>query len=283
MSLRLIESFDYTHQDTLIHSLDPRTKIVYAFSVLTLALLTTNLLPLLILFVVQIPLVYIARTWEKWKLTVQGLTLLVVIVVVMNVFLLQQTHPHPTSTGIAIAFRIYASFTALNLLFQTINPDDLAQALRKLGAPYSFAWTFSTAYRFVPILAEEAQTIKEAQLARGLQIDKGNFFARLRKTLPLLIPLFASALRRAQELAEAMEARAWNPKMKRTYFYEITMNRVDLVITGVSILILALAILFKWFIPITPPSWWAWTLPPQLELRYLLSSLIKVLRQLIGR
>ena len=281
MALRFIESFDYTHQDTLIHSLDPRTKMTYALTILALSLMTTNLLPLLILFFIQLPLVGMARIWKKWKITIQGLTLLVVIVVFLNVFLFQQASTHPTSTGIAIAFRIYASFTVLNLLFLTINPDDLSQAIQKLGAPYSFAWTLSTAYRFVPILAVEARTVKEAQLSRGLQIDKGNFLTRLKKTLPLLIPLFASALRRAQELAEAMEARAWNPKLKRTYFYEITMSRVDIVLTGVSFLILALAILFNWFLPITLPSWWTWTLPPQLELRYLLRSFIEALRQLI--
>ncbi|MFX0199540.1 MAG: energy-coupling factor transporter transmembrane component T family protein [Candidatus Hodarchaeota archaeon] len=281
MGLRFIESFDYTPQDTLIHALDPRTKITYALTVLTLSLLTTNLLPLLILFLVQLPLVWMARIGKKWKLTIQGLTLLVIIVVVLNVFLFQQSSTHPTSTGIAIAFRIYASFTVLNLLFLTVNPDDLSQAIQKLGAPYSFAWTLSTAYRFVPILGAEARTVKEAQLSRGLQIDKGNVLSRLKKTLPLLIPLFASALRRAQELAEAMEARAWNPKMKRTYFYEISMSHVDFVLTGICFLIFALAILFNWFLPITLPSWWTWTLPPQLELRYLLRSFIEVLHQLL--
>jgi len=264
----------------MIHSLDPRTKIAYALTVLILALLTTNLLPLFILFVVQIPLVRIARIWGKWKQTIKGLTLLVVIVIVLNSFLPQQANPHPMSTGIAIAFRIYANFTAFNLLFQTIDPDDLAQAFQKLGAPYSFAWTLSTAYRFVPILAGETQTIREAQLSRGLQIDKGNFLTRLKKTLPLLIPLFASTLRRAQELAEAMEARAWNPEMKRTYFYEVVMSRVDIVLTGVSLLILTLALLFNGFVPITPPNWWNWTIPPQFELKHLLDSFLERLHQL---
>lgn len=280
-SLRFIESFDYTPQDTFIHSLDPRTKIIYSLTILTLSLLTINLLPLLILFLTQLPLVWIARIEKKWKLTIQGLTLFVIIIVVLNVFLFQQASTHPTSTGIAIAFRIYTSFTVLNLLFLTINPDDLSQAIQKLGGPYSFAWTLSTAYRFVPILAAEARIVKEAQLSRGLQIDKGNFLTRLKKTLPLLIPLFASALRRAQELAEAMEARAWNPKTKRTYFYEITMSRMDFILTGVSLLILALVILIKWFVPISLPIWWTWTLPQQLELKYLLKSFIEALRKLI--
>ena len=279
ISLKLIESFEYTHQDTIIHSLDPRTKIMYSLTVLILALLTTNLIPLFLLFIIQIPLVYFARIGNKWKQTIQGLTLLVVLIILLNSFLIPpQVNPHPTSSGIAVTFRIFASFTAFNLLFQTIDPDDLAQALQKMGAPYSFAWTFSTAYRFVPILAAEANTIREAQLSRGLQLDKGNFISRFRKTLPLIIPLFASTLRRAQELAEAMEARAWDPHLERTYFYEVSMRRVDLIITGLCFLTLIFAILFNGFIPLTPPYWWNWNIPPQFELRSILQSLIEFIR-----
>jgi len=282
VSLRLIEGFGYTHRDTAIHSLDPRTKITYALTVLTLALLTTNLVPLLLLFIVQIPLVFIARIWKKWKQAMQGLLILVLIVIILNAFLPQRVNPYPTTTGIAVAFRICASFTAFNLIFQTIDPDDLAQAIEKLGAPYSFAWTFSTAYRFVPILAEEAQAVREAQVSRGLQIDQGNILSRLKKTLPLLIPLFASALRRAQELAEAMESRAWNPKMKRTYFYQVTMKRADFILTGLSLLILSISLLFNWITPIAPPTWWNWALPPQYELKNMLGSFLKIIRDLLS-
>lgn len=281
ISLRLIEGFGYTPRDTIIHSLDPRTKIAYALTVLTLALLTKNLIPLLLLFIVQIPLVFVARIWKKWKQAMQGLIILILLVIILNAFLPQQVNPNPTTTGIAVAFRVCASFTAFNLLFQTIDPDDLAQAIGKLGVPYAFAWTFSTAYRFVPILAEEAQAVREAQVSRGLQIDQGNFISRLKKTLPLLIPLFASALRRAQELAEAMEARAWNPQMKRTYFYQVTMKRADLLLTGFCLLSLSASLLFNWITPIAPPTWWNWVLPPQFELKTILDAFLNILRTLL--
>jgi energy-coupling factor transport system permease protein len=104
--------------------------------------------------------------------------------------------------------------------------------------------------RFVPVLAEEAQTIMDAQKARGLELEKGNFLKRIRNYIPILIPLIVSAIRRSLELAEAMESRAWGATKKRTNLYVLKMRRGDFALAAVTVGILAVAIYMRLYTPI---------------------------------
>ena len=116
--------------------------------------------------------------------------------------------------------------------------------------PYEFSFAFTTAVRFVPVLAEEAQTIMDAQKARGLELERGNFMKRIRNYIPILIPLIVSAIRRSLELAEAMESRAWGATERRTNLYVLKLKKPDYVLAIVSVLILVLAIYIWRFLPI---------------------------------
>ena len=98
--------------------------------------------------------------------------------------------------------------------------------------PYEFAFAFTTAVRFVPVLAEEAQTIMDAQKARGLELEKGGLLKRIRNYVPVLIPLIVSAIRRSLELAEAMESRAWGATKKRTNLYCLKLHQGRLCFDG---------------------------------------------------
>jgi energy-coupling factor transport system permease protein len=112
-------------------------------------------------------------------------------------------------------------------------------ALEQSRVPYEFSFAFTTAVRFVPVLAEEAQTIMDAQKARGLELEKGNFMKRIRNYVPVLIPLIVSAIRRSLELAEAMESRAWGATKKRTNLYELKLRKGDYALFAIIIVILA--------------------------------------------
>jgi energy-coupling factor transport system permease protein len=117
----------------------------------------------------------------------------------------------------------------------TTSPDHLGLALEQSRVPYEFSFAFTTAVRFVPVLAEEAQTIMDAQKARGLELEKGNFLKRIRNYVPVLIPLIVSAIRRSLELAEAMESRAWGATKKRTNLYALKFHRGDYVLLAITI------------------------------------------------
>ncbi|HIE18716.1 TPA: energy-coupling factor transporter transmembrane protein EcfT, partial [Candidatus Bathyarchaeota archaeon] len=129
-----------------------------------------------------------------------------------------------------------------SIFFLTTSPDMLGLALEQSRIPYELCFAFTTAVRFVPVLAEEAQTIMDAQKARGLEMEGGNFFKRIRNYIPILIPLIVNAIRRSLELAETMESRAWGANRNRTNLYILKMRRKDVLLILISLLILAVSI-----------------------------------------
>jgi energy-coupling factor transport system permease protein len=139
---------------------------------------------------------------------------------------------------------------SFSVFFLTTSPDHLGLALEQSGIPYEFCFAFTTAVRFVPVLAEEAQTIMDAQKARGLELEKGNFLKRIRNYIPILIPLIISAIRRSLELAEAMESRAWGAIKKRTNLYVLTVKRADYLLILVSLFILIVGVYIRLYVPI---------------------------------
>jgi energy-coupling factor transport system permease protein len=126
----------------------------------------------------------------------------------------------------------------------------LGLALEQSRVPYEFSFAFTTAVRFVPVLAEEAQTIMDAQKARGLELEKGNVLKRIRNYVPVLIPLIVSAIRRSLELAEAMESRAWGATKKRTNLYALKLHRGDFVLLAIVVVILVVSVYAYLFVPI---------------------------------
>jgi energy-coupling factor transport system permease protein len=127
----------------------------------------------------------------------------------------------------------------------TTSPDKLSLALEKARIPYEFNFAFITAIRFVPVLADEAQTIMDAQKSRGLELDKGNFITRIRNYIPILLPLIINSIRRSLELAEAMESRAFGSTENRTNLYDLEMKNSDWIIFGISIASMIIMIYFR--------------------------------------
>jgi energy-coupling factor transport system permease protein len=155
-------------------------------------------------------------------------------------------------SAIAMTLRFIVLVESFSVFFLTTSPDHLSLALEQTRIPYEFSFAFTTAVRFVPVLAEEAQTIMDAQKARGLELERGNFLKRIRNYIPILIPLIVGAIRRSLELAEAMESRAWGSTKKRTNLYVLKMHRGDFILIALTIGILAFSIFIRLYIAIPP-------------------------------
>ncbi|MBK5133559.1 energy-coupling factor transporter transmembrane protein EcfT, partial [Candidatus Bathyarchaeota archaeon] len=153
-------------------------------------------------------------------------------------------------SAIAMTLRFVVLVESFSVFFLTTSPDHLGLALEQTHIPYEFAFAFTTAVRFVPVLAEEAQTIMDAQKARGLELEKGGFLKRIRNYIPILIPLIVSAIRRSLELAEAMESRAWGATKNRTNLYELRLHRGDFILLAISLLILSAAIYLRLYVSV---------------------------------
>ena len=238
-----------------IHNLDPRVKFFYVISIFVVAILFSQIIPLLLLFLLQVPFVLLAKVQRQWLRSLRGAAFLAVLIFVINVATTFFTSGYTiTSFSIENAASLTLRFVVLvesfSVFFLTTSPDHLGLALEESRVPYEFAFAFTTAVRFVPVLAEEAQTIMDAQKARGLELEKGGLLKRIRNYVPVLIPLIVSAIRRSLELAEAMESRAWGATKKRTNLYALKLHRGDYALVAISVGILAIAVYAHFFVSI---------------------------------
>lgn len=126
------------------------------------------------------------------------------------------------------------------VLISTTRNEELVMGMIRLGLPYRVGFAISTALRLVPTIAASAVTIGQAQRSRGLDIESGNILERVRKFLPLLIPVFISAIRSTNLFGMALESRGFGAQPKRTYFLQMKMKMADyLVLAFVLVFTLA--------------------------------------------
>ena len=238
-----------------IHNLDPRVKFVYVCSIFATAILFSQILPLIVLFLVQIPFVLLARVQRAWIRSMRGAAFFATIIFLTNFIVSFLTHGYVITEAIienaaALTLRFIVLVESFSVFFLTTSPDHLGLALEQTHVPYELVFAFTTAVRFVPVIAEEAQTIMDAQKARGLEIERGSFLKRIRNYVPILIPLIVSAIRRSLELAEAMESRAWGATKNRTNLYILRMHKGDFALLAIAAGVIASAIYVHLFVPI---------------------------------
>jgi energy-coupling factor transport system permease protein len=235
--------------------LDPRIKFVFVIAIFAVAIMFSELPILIILFFAQIPIVLVARVQKEWVRSMRGAAFLAAIIFVTNfgfsyIYSGYKFTPWLLEYSIALTLRFVVLVESFSVFFLTTSPDHLGLALEQSHVPYEFCFAFTTAVRFVPVLAEEAQTIMDAQKARGLELEKGNFLKRIRNYIPILIPLIVSAIRRSLELAEAMESRAWGAIKKRTNLYELKVKKGDFALMTLTVAILIVAVYVRLYVPI---------------------------------
>ncbi|MBS7634414.1 energy-coupling factor transporter transmembrane protein EcfT [Candidatus Bathyarchaeota archaeon] len=248
--MSMFDGLKFRNISSPIHRIDPRAKFIYVLTFFIIAVFFNQLIPLLILFFSQIPLIIIAKVKKEWLRLIKGSSFFATIIFIMNVISLYFYSGYSSLASIieqasAMTVRFIVLVESFSIFFLTTSPDMLGLSLEQIGIPYEFCFAFTTAIRFVPILAEEAQTIIDAQRARGLELEGENFMKRIRNYVPILIPLIVNAIRRSLELAEAMESRAWGATEKRTTLYMLKMERRDYCLILISALMLV-ASLYAW-------------------------------------
>ena len=238
-----------------IHNLDPRIKFIYVCAIFAAAIIFSELIALIMLFLIQVPFVILASVKREWLRSMRGAAFLAAVIFLTN-FLFSfiganyTVTPENVEKTVAITLRFVVLVESFSVFFLTTSPDHLGLALEQTHVPYEFVFAFTTAVRFVPVLAEEAQTIMDAQKARGLELERGNFLKKIRNYIPILIPLIVSAIRRSLELAEAMESRAWGATKNRTNLYVLRMHKGDFILIALTIALLAAAVYVRLYVRI---------------------------------
>lgn len=129
--------------------------------------------------------------------------------------------------GLAMGFRIDAFLVAGLIFIAATRPEELAAGLRRLLIPQSACLAMSLAFRLVPTFAATGRGVAEAQMARGLDVTSGSLLTRLRKYLPLIVPVLAYALRNADGLSMALESKGWSSSRPRSQYLEFTTTWAD--------------------------------------------------------
>ncbi len=254
MSLKLLEGFRFLEGNSFVHKLDPRVKMFIALVFTILSLLFDTLYPMLVLFGLTFLLIAFARRITRWFDTVKSMSFFFALILVLNTIFLS------FSAALAMSVRLLVLLSSFSIFFLTVHPDDLAAALVALKFPYTFSFSISLSFRYVPTLALEVQTIMDAQKSRGLELERGNLFTRVKNFLPIIVPLVLLSIRRALLVAESLESRGFGTSAKRFFYKEIKMGYRDWVVLILLILLLIIGICVK-TISSFVPAWFLAKLP----------------------
>lgn len=258
----------YYPGSSAVHRLDPRVKILLTLLYITLLFFVKNFTGFAIFAVFTFGVIALARI--PISFVVRGLKPLFFIIIftaLINVFMTPgtiafrvfDTPMTATYEGIYMAVFMVVRLTFLimgtSVLTLTTSPISLTDGIehllspfKKIGLPaHELAMMMSIAIRFIPTLLEETQKIMKAQTARGADFESGNIFRRAKALVPLLVPLFISAFRRADELALAMECRCYHGGENRTRMKQLKIGKVDCWGIALTLFILAAAVTVGYF------------------------------------
>ena len=235
----------YYVKDSFIHRLDPRAKLIFLIYIIVLIFVTHNILSLLFVMLLSLAVMILSKV--PFKLYFKNIKVIIPIIIftaILNIFysnsgdlLLQIWQIKIYSGGLLrasyMAVRVTLLILISSVLTYTTTPNDLTDAIERLLKPLKFiglgnavhtmSMMMTIALRFIPTLIEETDKIINAQKARGADLESGGLVKKVKALLPILIPLLISAVRRAYELAEAMECRCYNGGSGRTRMKQMNL------------------------------------------------------------
>lgn len=248
----------YFNGNSALHRLDARMKIVLTVAFIVSIFFCKNFwsLGLMVLFTIQT--VVISRVPLKMVLkSIKPIAIIVVFTSLLNIFyisggttLVDGKHIDITTNGIFTALfmatRIVCLVVISSMLTYTTTPTMLTDAIEKLLSPLkifkipvsTLAMMMTLALRFIPTLVDEIDRITNAQKARGANLDDGNFIQRIKALVPIIVPLFVSSLRRAIELADAMDCRCYGGP-GRTRMKQMKLRFRDFVALAIMVAFIA--------------------------------------------
>ncbi|MEM4546452.1 MAG: energy-coupling factor transporter transmembrane component T [Nitrososphaerota archaeon] len=250
--MSILEGLRFYAGDTVIHRLDPRVKFLISMIMLIIVVMYVEVWMLTILIALQAIMAYAAKVVRRWLKTIRGSLPLAVLVFGLNAIFFISSGTYATLQealyqSTALAYRLVLFLSSFSIFFLTTTPEEIGLTLTSWRVPYPYTFAFISAIRFTPIIAQELRDIMDAQRARGVELDKGGPLQRAKKLVPILVPLLANALRRAYELAEAMEVKCFGATKKRTSLRELKMRYKDYVVLSVSLALFSLAAYYRLF------------------------------------
>lgn len=250
--LRDITLGQYYQTDSVIHRLDPRVKLAFTMIYIISLFIMPNTMGYMIAAVFLALIIKLSKVPFRYMVKgMKAIMLLLMITIVFNLFL---TPGEPLitiwkfiitreglKTAVFMAVRLTFLIIGSSVMTLTTTPNNLTDGMEKMLKPlgvfkvpvHEVAMMMSIALRFIPILLEETDKIMKAQIARGADFESGNLVKKAKALVPLLVPLFISAFRRANDLAMAMEARCYRGGENRTKMKPLQYKKRDYISYGI--------------------------------------------------
>lgn len=262
------------------HRLDPRVKLLLTIAIIVLVFLSNDFVYLGIILGPLIALYAFSglRAFQLIKLVIP-VFFIGIFIFLINLFVIKSSETTSDIfspiiwwkitisekaflSAVLLMVRMYVMMVAMTLMIATTKPTALTRAIEDLLIPlklirvkvHIIAMIISIALRFIPTLLEEAQRIMKAQASRGVDFKNGNIKAKIKSLVTLIIPLFVSAFAKAEDLANAMEVRGYDPYQKRIRYRVYYPNWRDFIITAIIGGLIAILVLTKNDVIILP-SW----------------------------
>ena len=267
--IRDITIGQYYPAQSPIHRLDPRVKIVCTLIFLISLFVQNSVLGYALAFVFLACMIHVSKVPAKFiGKGLKPIVILLLFTVAMNLFLTRggavlfhwgiiTITETGLRTSVFMAVRLVLLVAGSSLMTFTTTPNGLTDGLEKLLHPlnrihvpvHEISMMMSIALRFIPILLEETDKIMKAQIARGADLESGNILQRAKAMVPILVPLFVSAFRRANDLAMAMEARCYRGGEGRTKMKPLVYHGRDRVAYVIVLVYLAAVFCVGRFVP----------------------------------
>ncbi len=261
----------YFPSNSVVHRADPRIKILITIISIVALFLASGFVGLAVCAVFCLMTVLFTKIpFKMYFKTLKAIWVILAFTAVLNIFYtggegdplfrwkIFAVYTEGIERALFIAVRIVLLIILSSALTYTTTPSELTDAIERLLTPlkfiglssavHAFAMMMSIALRFIPTLIEETDKIMSAQKARGADMETGGLIKRAKALLPIMIPLLSSSVRRATDLAEAMECRCYNGGKGKTKLKQLRLRFSDFVLLTVTLLLLAAVILLKIFL-----------------------------------
>lgn len=253
----------YIPGNSFVHKLDPRVKILISFAYIIDLFLVNNFRGYIIIIAFTIGSIVISKIQLRYIYKgLKPVFILILITAAINIFMtggkgnpvFQYKFIKIYSEGLILAafmcLRLTFLIVGTSLLTLTTSPIELTDGIEKLlnpmkkiGIPaHELAMMMTIALRFIPTLMDETDKIMKAQMARGADFESGNVIQRAKNLIPLLVPLFISSFRRADELAMAMEARCYHGGEGRTRMKQLKLTSRDAIASAFMIALIGVSV-----------------------------------------
>jgi energy-coupling factor transport system permease protein len=256
---------EYLPGNSIFHRLDVRTKVCWLAAVLILSFIFNDpLFMLAIMGSVVFIALRIGLPFSRLRSMFQPLVPVMICIVLFTGFGFQQDYfVRDTSRrvlleilglqitvggvmiGVTFLVRLIIIVVSTSIVTLTTRFEDFIALMKKLHFPYALILAVSISFRFIPTLMKELETVIDAQQARGLDLEKGSFLQKIKKRIPLMIPMLVGGIRHSENLAIAILVRGFGASKNRASLYDIKMSRVDYTALALILIIMLIGVYIR--------------------------------------